>query len=110
MTGATGTEAHAPEVPLEIPPEPRSLRAAMREELLGGADWEARYGPDLGVGGPVWEAWGPQLEARGMDRDAFAAVVRGCRRELWFWVLGDRSWAQVAGGLAGRVVRRLPSG
>ena len=106
MTGDTG--ARAPEVDLAIPPEPRSLRGELGEELLGGADWEGRFGSDLGVGGVLWDAWGPQLEALGMGPDAFAAVVRGYRRELWFWVLGDRSWQQAADGLAGRVVRRLP--
>jgi hypothetical protein len=107
---AGGTEAQAPEVELEVPPEPGPRREELRRELLGGADWEGRFGADLGVGGVLWEAWGPQLEARGMDGDAFSAVVRGCRRELWLWVLGDRSWRQAAGAVAGRAVRRLPGG
>jgi hypothetical protein len=106
MTG--GTEAQATDVELEVPPEPGPLREELRQALLGGADWEGTYGPGLGVGGALWDAWGPELQARGMDGDTFAAVVRGWRRELWFWVLGDRSWQQAAGGLAGRVVRRLP--
>lgn len=106
MTG--DTEAQSSEVELEAPPEPGALRDAMREELLGGADWEGRYGPGLGVGAVLWEAWAPLLAAQGMDEEAFSAVVRGYRREVWFWVLGDRSWQQVTGGLAGRAVRRLP--
>ena len=105
MSGSAG--AQAPEVELALPPEPRALRVEMRGALLGGADWEERYGPGLGVGGALWEAWGTELERHGMDREAFCAVVSGYRRELWFWLLGDRKWEQAAGGLAGRVVRRL---
>lgn len=108
MTGDAG--AQAPEVELEAPPEPRSLREAMRGHLLDGGDWEDGYGPGLGVGATLWEAWGPQLRAHGMDEAALDAAVRGYRREVWFWVLGDRSWQQIAGGLAGRVARRLPGG
>ena len=101
-------EPQAADVELEVPPEPRALQAELREALLGGADWEGTYGPDLGVGAVLWDAWGPRLEAGGMDRDGFSAVVRGWRRELWFWVLGDRGWQQAAGGLGGRALRRLP--
>ena len=43
-----------------------------------------------------------------MDRDRFGGIVTGYRRELWLWVMGERTWAQSAGGLLGRVRRRLP--
>jgi hypothetical protein len=59
---------------------------------------------------PLWQRWGPALEAAGMSRDRFDQVVAGYRRELWLWVMGERTWAQSAGGLLGRVRRRLPSG
>ena len=35
-------------------------------------------------------------------------IVAGYDRELWLWLLGERTWAQCADGLAGRVRRRLP--
>jgi hypothetical protein len=28
---------------------------------------------------------------------------------LWLWLLGDRRWEQYASGLAGRVIRRMPT-
>ena len=97
------------EAGLELPDEPVALRETMRHAVLGGADWEESFGAELGVGDALWRAWGAQLEAGGMDRAAFAAVVNGYRRELWFWLLGDRIWSQVATGLAGRLLRRLPA-
>jgi hypothetical protein len=40
---------------------------------------------------------------------AFHGIVTGYCRELWLWVMGERTWAQSAGGLLGRVQRRLPA-
>ena len=101
--------AEEPEgIRLEMPPEPTALRLTLRDALLGGADWVALFGEDLGLGDTLWASWGSALEAAGLSRTAFVAVVAGYRRELWFWLLGDRIWAQVATGLAGRMARRLP--
>jgi len=44
-----------------------------------------------------------------MDRDRFQEIIIGYRRELWLWVMGERTWAQCASGLLGRVQRRLPA-
>jgi hypothetical protein len=60
------------------------------------------------IADPLWERWGPALEPAGMDRDRFSGIVTGYRRELWLWVMGERTWAQCVGGLLGRVQRRLP--
>lgn len=98
---------HAPA--LEVPPEPLALRHAIAEAVLGGADWEEHFGAGLGVGDELWSRWGPLLEGSGLDRPRFDDVVRSYRRELWYWVLGERRWEQAAQGLAGRLVRRLPS-
>jgi hypothetical protein len=96
---------------LPVPEEPVELRARVRalverapEEgaaLIDGATW---------IAGPLWERWGPLLEPAGMSRARFLQVVAGYRRELWLWVMGERTWAQSAGGLLGRVRRRLPVG
>ena len=101
MTGASD---------LSLPVEPVELRARTRTLV------EQDPGPgaavvDAGsfVADPLWERWGPALEAAGMDRDRFGGVVAGYRRELWLWVMGERTWAQSAGGLLGRVRRRLPA-
>ena len=109
MTAETDAPG-APTPVLEVPAEPAELRAAIATEVLGGADWEERFGAGLGVGDVLWPEWGALLEASGMDRQRFDGVVRGYRRELWFWVLGERLWEQVATGLAGRLVRRIPAG
>ena len=45
-----------------------------------------------------------------MGRERFLQVVAGYRSELWLWVMGERTWAQSADGLLGRVRRRLPVG
>ncbi len=93
---------------LAVPHEPDVLRQEIRTAVLDGADWEGRFGPELGVGDALWLAWGSDLSAGGLTREQFGAVVRSCRRELWFWVLGDRLWAQVVTGMTGRLVRRVP--
>lgn len=96
-------------VQLTIPPEPAELRVQLRDAVLDGADWSGRFGNELGLGDVLWGAWGSQLEAAGLDRSVFASVIGGYRRELWFWLLGDRLWSQVATGLAGRLQRRVPA-
>jgi hypothetical protein len=98
----------APDLPL--PEEPVALRASVRAlvegepergaALIDGAAW---------IADPLWERWGPPLEAAGMSRARFLQVVAGYRRELWLWVMGERTWAHSAGGLLGRVRRRLPA-
>jgi len=92
-----------------VPEEPVELRARTRalvEEapergaaLVDAASW---------IADPLWERWRPALEPAGMDRERFLRVVAGYRRELWLWVMGERTWEQSAGGLLGRVRRRLP--
>ena len=94
---------------LEIPAEPGGLRRTIRHEVLGGADWQETFGDSLGLGDVLWSCWSPVLEAGGMTRASFDSIVRAYRRELWFWVLGDRRWEQAIDGLAGRLLRRLPS-
>jgi hypothetical protein len=45
-----------------------------------------------------------------MSASDFRDTVLEHRREIWLWGMGDRSWQQVAEGLRGRVLRRLPLG
>jgi hypothetical protein len=98
----------APELPL--PDEPvalrRRTRALVEQDPARGA---AVVDAGSFVADPLWARWGPALEAAGMDRDRFGGIVAGYRRELWLWVMGERTWAQSAGGLLGRVRRRLPA-
>jgi hypothetical protein len=95
---------------LEIPAEPVELGDTIRHSVLGGADWQEQWGTSLGVGDVLWHEWAPPLEAAGMDHAAFDQVVLGYRRELWFWLLGERSWEAAVTGLAGRLSRRLTTG
>jgi len=53
-------------------------------------------------------ALAPALEPLSMDREAFVDVIISYRRELWLWLIGERTWEQCISGLAGRVARRLP--
>lgn len=92
---------------LPILAEPVGLKRASRvmaeEEpgraatLLTEPDW---------VAGHLWEGWGAQLEQAGIDRAAFTTVLAGYRRELWYWVWGNRTWAHCTQGLVGRLARR----
>jgi hypothetical protein len=109
VTADPPSPAHATAGALEVPAEPIELRSAIASEVLGGADWEERLGPGLGVGEVLWSSWGPVLEQAGLERGRFDALVRGYRRELWLWVLGERLWQQAVSGLAGRALRRLPA-
>jgi hypothetical protein len=94
---------------LPLPDEPAELRRRTRALVEQDPERGAAV-VDAGafLADPLWERWGPALESAGMDRDRFAGIVTGYRRELWLWVMGERTWAQSAGGLAGRVRRRLP--
>ncbi len=94
---------------LEVPAEPEELRTALRDAILAGGDWRAGFSDDLCIGSWLWDRWESRLEPAGCTREAFVEIVIATRRELWLWLLGDRRWEQYAGGLAGRVIRRLPA-
>jgi hypothetical protein len=99
----------APE--LSLPEEPVALRRRTRT-LIQEDPERGRAVLDAGtwIADPLWERWGPALEPAGMPRGRFQEIVTGYRRELWLWVMGERTWAQSGGGLLGRVRRRLPTG
>jgi hypothetical protein len=44
-----------------------------------------------------------------MDYDRFAEISRGYAGEFRLWVVGERPWDHCAAGLAGRLLRRLPT-
>jgi hypothetical protein len=94
---------------LEIPAEPAELRAGTlaRVEADPGKG-RALVAEGAWIAGYLWEAWGRELARAGLDPDRFRAIVAGYDRELWLWLFGERTWAQCADGLAGRVRRRLP--
>ena len=98
-----------PELPL--PPEPAELRArtrALAEQdpagaiaLLGLGEW---------ILDPLWDRWGAELERSGVGRERLRQIAVDYRRELWLWVMGERTWEQCGGGLLGRVQRRRGEG
>jgi hypothetical protein len=96
-------------VRLVMPDEPETLRCELRDVVLAGGDWRQGFSDDVCLGVWLWERWMSTLEPAGMDREAFLDVVTAYRREVWFWLLGDRGWRPFIEGLAGRVARRLPA-
>ena len=100
---APGRSLSLPEEPVELR---RRTRALIEDDPVGGA---ALVDAGAWIADPLWVVWGPVLESAGMDRDRFGEIVAAYRRELWLWVMGERTWAQAGGGLLGRVQRRLPA-
>jgi len=52
------------------------------------------------------DAWEDQLDGLGVPASLVTQAFESCRREIWFWVDGDRRWEQLAAHLAQRVLRR----
>lgn len=94
---------------LELPHEPVDLKEGLRNALLDGQDWRDGFTDDICIGVWLWRSWQPALEPVGMSREDFVEVVIANQRELWLWLMGERQWIQFLTGLAGRVVRRLPT-
>lgn len=88
-------------------PEPArtrtNLRRAAGEDPDGAHDLIARRLTEL-----AWAAWREELVPAGLRRRDLAQIVRADRHETWLWVMGERTWTDLAAGLAGRVLRRLP--
>ena len=101
MSGAPGLSL--PEEPVELRARTRAL--IERDPAQGGAVMDE----SAWIAGSLWGTWGPALQAAGMDQARFDEIVSGYRRELWLWVMGERTWAHCAGGLIGRARRRLPA-
>lgn len=90
----------------EVPSEPLDLRERLRDCALDPQSKEPSHYQSC-FGTWLWERWRATLEPAGMEREAFMDIVTGYTREVWLWILGDRSWEQMLSGLAGRVSRRL---
>jgi hypothetical protein len=93
---------------LDSPDEPVEIKKGLRESMLAGSDWRSGFRDEICIGVWLWERWRPALEPRGMDRESFIDVVVAHGRELWLWLMGERTWEQFLPSLAGRVARRLP--
>ena len=102
---ATGERRAAPDrsLPRSRPALRQRTRTLIQQTGTRGGGSDA----DPGSPTPLWERWGPALQPAGMDRDRFDGIVAGYQRELWLWVMGERTWPQCVSGLLGRVQRRL---
>jgi hypothetical protein len=59
------------------------------------------------VASVCWGAWRGELGPAGASFNDVRRATSDYRREVWLWVAGERTWSQMAEGLAGRVDRRL---
>jgi hypothetical protein len=91
---------------LHLPDEPRAQRDRWRDAVLGGQVLSDVLGDLDGIIAWLWARWS-SLDMYGMDEAAFSSVVADYRRELWRWLIGDRTWEQCCSGLIGRLGRRL---
>ncbi len=99
-----------PRKELPLPPEPAELRTETRALIEDSPEEgirlvnEGYFLVDL-----LWEEWGVELEEAGMGYERFLQITRGYAGEIRLWVMGERPWEHCVSGLAGRVLRRLPS-
>lgn len=91
---------------LHVPNEPD--RSAWRDRVMADATLDEVLEKEDGVGRWLWDRW-LVLERAGLDQDAFISIVASYRRELWLWLMGERTWTQCCSGLIGRIERRLPT-
>ena len=92
---------------LHLPSEPDAM--LWRTRVMADATLDEVIEKEEGVSSWLWARW-RVLEAAGLDRDGFGAIVIGYRREIWLWLMGERTWSQCCSGLIGRIERRLPPG
>lgn len=92
-----GVRLHVPSEPDRLVWWSRVMENATLDEVIEKED---------GVAPWLWERW-RVLESAGLDRARFVAIVVGYKREIWLWLMGERTWAQCCSGLIGRIDRRL---
>ena len=110
MTGrsaaAVSGERDSAAARLHVPDEPVVRGAQWRTAVLEGVPLAEVAGGRDGVARWLWARWSV-LGSQGMDEHRFCDVVTDYRREVWLWLVGDRTWEQCCAGLIGRIARRL---
>jgi hypothetical protein len=92
---------------MHLPEEPTEIKDRARTALEASPKKGARTVNDAAfIAEYLWEQWGEDLEAAGVEYDRFLAIARGNAGEARLWVVGERPWSHFADGLAGRVRRR----
>lgn len=83
------------------------MKAQWRHAVIegGSAIDDVVMAPD-GLARWFWLRW-RAVDRFGLDETAFRSVIMGYRRELWFWLAGERTWSQCVSGLLGRIDRRV---
>ena len=95
---------------LSVPDEPIEIKARTRTLLEDSPEEGSRVIADAAfVSDLLWEEWGADLEGAGMGYDRFHEISRSYAGEFRFWIVGERPWDHCAAGLAGRLLRRLPT-
>jgi hypothetical protein len=107
MTGPA-SPASAPAPSLHLPEEPDEARRRWRQAVFDGTTLGAVIEAPDGLGPWLWRRWRVLAQA-GMKEGDLVDLCLGYRREIWLWLVGDRTWEQCCSGLIGRVSRRLGS-
>ncbi len=95
------------DLPLIAPAE--TLQQEVRAQILDHPDtWHDMAGDGRWLADQLWPHWAATLEPLGVTEGHLAHVVAGYRRELWLWVVGERTWEHTLTALAGRLLRRAP--
>jgi hypothetical protein len=90
------------------PPEPVAIKEALAERARKDpAGTRRRLAEGTDLADTLWSAWGSQLETAGAESDALAAHLGSCRREVWLWIMGERTWDELARLVSGGVLRRV---
>jgi hypothetical protein len=91
---------------LHVPDEPTARAEGWLAAVHDGHDFASVLGADDGLTPWLWARWN-SLSTVGVTKEDFAHIVSDYRRELWLWLVGERTWAQACSGLVGRVTRRV---
>ena len=97
------------EIRLHIPDEPAVLADRWLEQVTEGREdlGKVLVGHD-GLAAWLWRRW-QSLSTFGVTEADVEAMMLAYRRELWLWLVGERTWTQACSGLLGRIERRIPA-
>jgi hypothetical protein len=94
---------------LHLPDEPSARAEVWLAAVADGRTFvDVLTGAD-GIADWLWSRW-RSLAALGWSEADLRETVLDYRRELWLWLVGERTWAQCCSGLIGRIGRRLDVG
>ena len=94
---------------LHVPEEPTVRAEGWLSAVLEGRPLDEVLTGEDGVAEWLWSRW-RSLGAAGLAERELGQIVLGYRREVWLWLVGERTWAHCCSGLVGRVTRRLGAG